>query len=338
MCGRFVMVSFDEVRGIVHRIEQRQSLLQLPDWPLVGPQADGERAAQLLARPNAYPGSRIAVFGSAQALGVEPERAVAAHTLGNGAWPVDAMAGAQGEEASASVLSEQGEEASASALDEQGEEAQAGATLRASESGPSAESPGNNATTRVPEYASASCAEAQGASGYAQALGIDYLTWGYAVDWQRNPVFNTRIESALSGRGMWRASIEQRRCVVPTAGFFEPHAQEKIASRRTGRPVKRPYLFGRADGTPTLLAGVFDKGQCSIVTTQPNASVAPVHNRMPLVLEPAEALTWIGGSLDDIAQLADRSRELLAVAPEDALTPPPDSRDDGASSGQLSLF
>ncbi|MEE8722082.1 MAG: SOS response-associated peptidase family protein [Eggerthellaceae bacterium] len=326
MCGRFVMVSFDEVRGIVHRIEQRQSLLQLPDWPLIGPQADGGRAAQLLARPNAYPGSRIAVFGSAQALGVEPEGAMAVHTLRSGAWPAGTMAGARGEEASAS------------ALDEQGEEVQAGATLRASESGPSAESLGNDATTRVPEYASASCAEAQGASECVQALGIDYLTWGYAVDWQRNPVFNTRIESALSGRGMWCASIEQRRCVVPTAGFFEPHAQEKIASRRTGRPVKRPYLFGRANGTPTLLAGVFDKGQCSIVTTQPNASVAPVHNRMPLVLEPAEALTWIGGSLDDIAQLADRSRELLAVAPEDALTPPPDSHDDGASSGQLSLF
>jgi putative SOS response-associated peptidase YedK len=320
------MVSFDEVRGIVHRIEQRQSLLQLPDWPLIGPQVDGEQAVRLLARPNAYPGSRIAVFGSAQALGVEPEGVMAVRTPRSGARLADAMAGARGEEASASVLSTEGEEA------------QAGATLPASESGLSAESLGNDAAACVPEYASASCAEAQGASECVQALGIDYLTWGYAVDWQRNPVFNTRIESALSGRGMWRASIEQRRCVVPTAGFFEPHAQEKIASRRTGRPVKRPYLFGRADGTPTLLAGVFDKGQCSIVTTQPNASVAPVHNRMPLVLEPAEALTWIGGSLDDIAQLADRSRELLAVAPEDALTPPPDSHDDGASSGQLSLF
>lgn len=326
MCGRFVMVSFDEVRGIVHRIEQRQSLLQLPDWPLVGPQADGERAAQLLARPNAYPGSRIAVFGSAQALGVEPEGAMAVHTLRSGAWPAGTMAGARGEEASASVLSGQGEEAQADTMP------------HALESGLSAESLGNDAAVCVPEYASASCAEAQGASECVQALGIDYLTWGYAVDWQRNPVFNTRIESALSGRGMWRASIEQRRCVVPTAGFFEPHTQEKIASRRTGRPVKRPYLFGRADGTPTLLAGVFDKGQCSIVTTQPNASVAPVHNRMPLVLEPAEALTWIDGSLDDIAQLADRSRELLAVAPEDALTSPPYSHDDGASSGQLSLF
>lgn len=236
MCGRFVMVSFDEVRGIVHRIEQRQSLLQLPDWPLVGPRVDEERAARLMARPNAYPGSRIVVFGD------------------------------------------------------------------------------------------------------EQTLGIDYLTWGFAVDWQRNRVFNTRIESALSGRGMWRESIEQRRCIVPTAGFFEPHAQEKIASRKTGRPVKRPYLFGRADGTPTLLAGVFDEGQCSIVTTQPNSQVAPVHNRMPLVLEPAEVSTWIHGTLDDIAQLADCSRELLAVAPEDALDQPRNPHEDDASSDQLSLF
>lgn len=53
-----------------------------------------------------------------------------------------------------------------------------------------------------------------------------------------------------------------------------------------------------------LLAGVQQAGQLSIVTTAPNASVAPVHDRMPLVLGPGESGIWLGS---DFARLADRS-------------------------------
>ena len=62
-----------------------------------------------------------------------------------------------------------------------------------------------------------------------------------------------------------------------------------------------------------LLAGVTDGGRLSIVTTEPNAAVAPVHNRMPLVLGPGESDVWLFG---DFASLADRRGVALSSEPE----------------------
>ncbi len=156
---------------------------------------------------------------------------------------------------------------------------------------------------------------------------VRILRWGYPVDWQVGPVFNTRIESLMEGKGMWRASVENGRCLVPTRGFFERHASEKVRSRKTGRQVKRQYEFELVDEPITWLAAVSEGEHFSVVTTAPNRFVAPVHNRMPVVLRREELPLWLEG---DIARLADRSAIELRVAPEDAA---------GASQGdQLSLF
>lgn len=174
-------------------------------------------------------------------------------------------------------------------------------------------------------------------AGAAPAMAPALLTWGYDVSWQKNPVFNTRIESALSGSGggMWRDSIEHRRCVVPTLGFYEPHATERTISPRTGKPVKRPYRFEMPGGVPTLLAGVWQGDRFSVVTTEPNAWVRPVHDRMPLVLHPAEVPAWLWGSRDEYAALADRSSFELAARPQGELA---DAAAASPGGGQLTLF
>lgn len=154
------------------------------------------------------------------------------------------------------------------------------------------------------------------------------LIWGYRVEWNSRLVYNTRIETAARPGGMWADSIENRRCVVPTLGFFEPHRTQTMPSPRTGRPVKRPYVFSsalrHADEQPhssmfapalTLLGGVYENGRLSIVTTEPNAAIAPVHDRMPLVLAPDEIATWFS---PDYPALADRSSIPLASAPAPA--------------------
>jgi putative SOS response-associated peptidase YedK len=61
-----------------------------------------------------------------------------------------------------------------------------------------------------------------------------------------------------------------------------------------------------------LLAGVQQAGRFSVVTTAPNASVAPLHSRMPLVLAPGESRIWLS---DDYARLADRSALTLDATP-----------------------
>lgn len=151
-------------------------------------------------------------------------------------------------------------------------------------------------------------------TGEGCGLATVHMTWGYEVPWKNGPVFNTRIETALRGEGsMWSASFARRRCLIPAWGFYESHASETVPSERTGRPVKRQYAFEPAGGAPLLLAGIHDRGRFSIVTTEPNGAVAPVHNRMPLALDAREASLWLRGIY---APLLDRGAIELRVAPE----------------------
>lgn len=134
------------------------------------------------------------------------------------------------------------------------------------------------------------------------------LSWGFPLDGERRFVFNTRIESALEqldhGHGMWANAIATGRCLVPVRAFYESHASERIASERTGKSVSRQYRFRVPGAHAFLLAAVQKDGRFSIVTTEPNASVSAVHDRMPLVLGPGEIGIWLG---PDFARLADRS-------------------------------
>lgn len=151
-------------------------------------------------------------------------------------------------------------------------------------------------------------------SGEGASLAVVHMAWGYEVPWKNGPVFNTRIETAMKGDGgMWGASFARRRCLIPAWGFYESHATETVPSARTGRPVKRQYAFEPLAKAPLLLAGIHEKGRFSLVTTEPNDVVAPVHNRMPLVLEPSEAKLWLCGAY---APLLDRSSVELRAAPE----------------------
>lgn len=143
------------------------------------------------------------------------------------------------------------------------------------------------------------------------------LRWGFAAPWDSKKVlFNTRIETALDQKGgVWRDAIEHGRCIVPTMGFFEPSATETITSARTGKPIKRQYEFAMP-GQLTLLAGVRNQDAFSVVTTEPNRTVAAVHKRMPIVLGRGEVRQWLYG---DYPALADRSGVALDAVAEDSL-------------------
>ena len=149
-------------------------------------------------------------------------------------------------------------------------------------------------------------------------LAVARLTWGFPLDGKPHDVFNTRIESALEQlrlgrRGMWAKAIAEGRCLVPVRAFYESHATEKTVSECTGKPVKRQYRFRLPGARAFLLAAVREGDRFSIVTTKPNASVAPMHDRMPLVLGPEESSAWLGS---EFAQLADRRSVSLTSCPE----------------------
>ncbi|WP_342636886.1 SOS response-associated peptidase family protein [Collinsella intestinalis] len=153
-----------------------------------------------------------------------------------------------------------------------------------------------------------------GAGGFRVAT----LEWGFPLNGRPHAVFNTRIESALEQlrrgrRGMWAKAIAEGRCLVPVRAFYESHATEKAISEKTGKPVRRQCRFRLPGARAFLLAAVQQDSRFSIVTTKPNASVIPVHDRMPLVLGSGESTVWFG---PDFATLANRSAITLAFEPE----------------------
>lgn len=159
----------------------------------------------------------------------------------------------------------------------------------------------------------------------AEVLQLVSFNWGFSYPDSNKLIFNTRIESALGGTRLWAEPIRDGRCILPVATFFEPHESETATSPRTGKPVKRQYEFSSPNGEPLLLASVQREGRLSVVTTEPNVSVSPVHPRMPLVLQFQEVDEWLHG---DYAALANRSGMSLLARPED----------DGEEPAQLSLF
>ena len=152
----------------------------------------------------------------------------------------------------------------------------------------------------------------------AEKLEIAEMTWGFPVEWSKQLVYNTRIETALGRDSMWRESIEQRRCVIPVLAFYETHATETVRSAKTGRPIKRKYRFSLEKGLDRVffLAGIYDRARFSVVTTQPNASVAPVHDRMPLLLQAQDVSAWLGNGYASLAKPS--SLPLVAEAAEES--------------------
>ncbi len=138
---------------------------------------------------------------------------------------------------------------------------------------------------------------------------VGFSTWGLlARSRGRPPAINVRAETAPFKPAFQEAFVS-RRCVVPADGFFE---------WQTGPGVRRPLWFHRPDGQLLLLAGLFDdegqgRARFGVLTTRPNRQMAPIHDRMPALLSPEEAVSW----------LAEPSQKLLHPAPEDLLVATP---------------
>jgi putative SOS response-associated peptidase YedK len=130
---------------------------------------------------------------------------------------------------------------------------------------------------------------------------------------------NARSESALS-RPAFREAFEKRRCVVPADGFFEWMGAKE---------ARRPLWFHPPDGGLILFAGLYESWRdpktdewmrtFSILTTEANETVAPVHDRMPVLLDPAWVDDWLHVPARNAEPYAEDMRKLLVPAPAAAL-------------------
>ncbi len=111
------------------------------------------------------------------------------------------------------------------------------------------------------------------------------MKWGFPK-WQGSGVIiNARSETALEKK-MFRSPLMTRRCVIPSAGFFEWRQEQ-------GKKVK--YLFRQPETKRLYMAGFADTFSDSyvIITTKANEWMAPYHNRMPLILPPSNVDNWL---------------------------------------------
>lgn len=137
------------------------------------------------------------------------------------------------------------------------------------------------------------------------------LSWGLVPSWATTPagrrMVNLRSET-LGRRPGFRRTLQQRRCVIPSDGFYEWQA-----ARAGGQ--KQPYLVRAIDGSPLAMAGLWDVWAdrddpgaerlrtCTVLTTAPNDLVATLHDRMPVILPPAAWDAWLDPAVTDPAAL-----------------------------------
>ena len=142
------------------------------------------------------------------------------------------------------------------------------------------------------------------------SLGVRELSWGFEESWKPGVVFNTRIESAT--KPTWQESMQHRRCILPVPAFFETHREETYPSPKTGKPIKRQYEFCVSGEDIIFIGCTWRENTFSMVTTDANADMAPLHHRMPLIVRQEELPLWFG---PDYQQLADRSKIRLEARP-----------------------
>lgn len=147
----------------------------------------------------------------------------------------------------------------------------------------------------------------------------DAFVWGLVPSWAREPntryrMINARAES-LPQKAAYRGPLRYKRCLILTDGFYEWR-------RLPGQKHKQPYYIRMQSGVPFALAGLWDVWHApdgselptaTIITTEPNSLIAPLHDRMPVILPPKAWERWLDPKAVRYEQVADLLKPYPAV-------------------------
>jgi putative SOS response-associated peptidase YedK len=146
-----------------------------------------------------------------------------------------------------------------------------------------------------------------------------WLRWGLIPSWAKDPAIGNRMINAraetVAQKPSYRAAFRRRRCLVVADGFYE--------WQRAGRQ-KQPYFIRMRDDRPFAFAGLWEAWEgadhsaletCTLLTTEPNELMQPIHNRMPVILAADAYEQW----LDPAGQEADSLSRLLGPYPPDEM-------------------
>lgn len=143
--------------------------------------------------------------------------------------------------------------------------------------------------------------------------------WGLMPFWVKDPrafkvnLFNARAEG-VADKPAFREPFRRRRCLIPASGFYE--------WQQVGK-AKVPHFIALRGGGPFALAGLYDRWEgadaviesFTILTTRPNALIAPLHDRMPVILSPADYERWLMPQTPP-----EQLQALMAPCPAEMLT------------------
>jgi putative SOS response-associated peptidase YedK len=133
---------------------------------------------------------------------------------------------------------------------------------------------------------------------------LAFLRWGLIPSWSSDPaignkLLNVRAET-VSEKPSFRSAFKRRRCLIPASGFYE--------WQQTGTRRKQPYFIRPRDGGLFSFAGLWEewhdpRGEvvetCTILTTDANDLMRPLHDRMPVILDPMAAARWLDAGADN---------------------------------------
>ncbi|MEW6494911.1 MAG: SOS response-associated peptidase [Cyanobacteriota bacterium] len=154
------------------------------------------------------------------------------------------------------------------------------------------------------------------------------LHWGLIPSWAKDPKIGSKLINAraetVAEKPAFRSAFRQRRCLVVADGFYEWQQQEN-------KKQKQPYYFRLKEESPFAFAGLWERWEdtngeeiesCTFLTTEANELMGPIHNRMPVILDPKDYELW----LDPEVKKPELLQPLLRPYPPEEMTAYPVSK------------
>lgn len=126
---------------------------------------------------------------------------------------------------------------------------------------------------------------------------INMRRWGLIPSWAKDIAVGSKLNNArgetVAEKPSFKSALKTRRCLIPASGFYEWH---------TENGVKQPWYISLKSGAPMAFAGLWEIWQpaggeavesCCIITTSANTIMEPIHERMPVILDPAQWEVWL---------------------------------------------
>ena len=123
------------------------------------------------------------------------------------------------------------------------------------------------------------------------------MRWGLIPSWAKDASIGNKLANArgetVAEKPSFRSAFKYHRCIIPASGFYE---------WKTVQGVKQPWFISLKSGAPMAFAGLWENWRpdteeatksCCIITTDANALMAPIHDRMPVILDREEWATWL---------------------------------------------